>query len=86
MRTSVAAWEKWYREAWTEQRPEQLEITKEEMFDWLADNATDCKWVHGTDMNPGHWLIACDDLPAAVKGKTLRQAVQIAAAQLEKIT
>ncbi len=83
MRTSAAAWEKWYREAWTQSIPAPLDMTDKEIIDWVAENAAQLTWHRGTDLKVGHWTLHSDDLPFAVIGKTLREAVQQAAAQLE---
>lgn len=80
----VMRWHDWWRDAWTEQRPVPVEMTKAEAFEWIAENADKIVWHKRTDMYPGQWEIICPDIPMRVKAKTLLGAACLARAYFDE--
>lgn len=78
-------WHEWVAEAWTEKRPVPLDLSDKEVLDWIGEYADQVVWNCGTDEHVGCWNVYCDELDRPVNGKTLREAVKLAAAKLREI-
>ncbi len=78
-------WHEWARDAWTEKRPAPLDLSDKEVLDWIGEHAEQAVWSPGTDERTGCWNIYCDEFDGPARGKTLREAVKLAAAKLKEI-
>ena len=78
----ASRWEDQFAEAWTEKRPVPLEMTPEEMFDWLGEHCAAYVYMRPTQHYGGRFILYCDGVKFSAS--TLSGAVQLAAAKLEE--
>jgi len=75
-------WHRQFAEAWTEKRPVPLEMTPEEMFDWLGEHCDAYVYMPPTQHYGSRFILYCDGVKFSAP--TLSGAVQLAAAKLEE--
>jgi hypothetical protein len=72
-----------FADLWTERRPEPLVMTDTEILDWLNEWCVEINWNRATPESIEEFVIHCDDLKTS--GRTLREAVQLAAAKIAEV-
>lgn len=72
-----------FREHWTEKRPEPLEMTDTEILDWVSEYCELVSYVRPTEQYRGGFALEAEGI-SATRGKTLREAVCLAAAKFKE--
>ena len=73
-----------FRKHWTVRQPEPLQMTDSEVLDWIAEHCEQVVYCAPSAAFVQGWNLFVPELPRAVKGYTLREAVCLAAAKLKQ--